>query len=186
MGAEVAGLTPRVQVALVQSKHNRPQARPLVDLPEHVGNQDVLVRGGGRAVYQPEHHIGVGEGLLRNGHHVLAQFVERLVNPRCIEEENLRVGLGHNAEDGVARRLGLGGHDGQFLAQQTVEQRGFAHVGPPNHGHIAAAMVGRQGIGQFGGCEIFRERVFGCVHAAILGQAGGMVKWSDRPAQYGR
>ena len=142
VGLALAGRAARDIVRLVEPEDDLPQGSALVHLAQQFGNVDVLVGGRHGAIHQPEHDVGVGKGLLRHVDHVLAQFVQRAVDAGRVEEEDLRVGLGDDAEDLVARGLRLGRDDGEFLPQQPVEQRGFARVGAADHGHVAAAVVG--------------------------------------------
>ncbi len=131
-------------ISLVERKHQRSNGRARVNALEQLGNVLVFVGGGRAAIHQPEHHVGVGNCLLGHTHHVLAQLVQRSVDAGGVEKEDLRVGHCDNAQNLVARRLRLGGDNGQFLPQQAVEQRGFAHIGAADYGHIAAAVVGGQ------------------------------------------
>ena len=71
---------------------------------------------------------------LRRLCHIVAKFVLRLVDARRIEEDDLRVLLGQDAEDTATRRLRLVAHDGDLLSNERVDQRGLADIRPPDHG----------------------------------------------------
>ena len=59
-----------------------------------------------------------------------------------VHEDELAALIGINAGDFVASGLGLLAGDADFLADEVVHQRGFAHVRPANDGHEAAAEGG--------------------------------------------
>ncbi|MEJ0009907.1 MAG: hypothetical protein WDN72_04895 [Alphaproteobacteria bacterium] len=62
-------------------------------------------------------------------HHRLLEALLRFEQSRHVEEDELRPSLRQHAGDARARRLRLGGDDGDLGAQQRVEQRRFARVG---------------------------------------------------------
>ena len=72
---------------------------------------------------------------------MFTQLVLGLVDAWCIEKENLRVLQRQNTQELIARRLRFGAGDGDLLAQDAVEQRGFADVGATNDRNKTAAMV---------------------------------------------
>ena len=73
--------------------------------------------------------------------------VHPLVEPRAVprletgrvDEDELRVARGQDAGDAVTRRLRLARGDADLLADQVVEQRRLADVGPADDGDVAAA-----------------------------------------------
>ena len=66
------------------------------------------------------------------------------MDTRRIEKNHLGIGTGQDAKQAVAGRLRLWGNNGDFLAQQLVDQRRFAHVRPPDHGNKTRPVIGRQ------------------------------------------
>ena len=68
------------------------------------------------------------------------------LKPRRIDEHELRVRVGVDAMDAVARGLRLARGDADLLSDQVVEQRGLAHVGASNNGDESAAKWFRQAI----------------------------------------
>ena len=63
-----------------------------------------------------------------------------------VDEDVLGVVLREYAVDAVTRGLSFFRGDGDFLPDQCVHQRGFAHIGTPNDGDKAGAKV----VGEFG------------------------------------
>ena len=66
--------------------------------------------------------------------------MERPVDPRRIDEHDLAAAL-HvlDGEDPVAGGLRLVGDDGDLLADDPVQERGLAGVGPADEGHVSRA-----------------------------------------------
>ena len=54
-------------------------------------------------------------------------------------EHELGVALGPEPDDRKAGGLGLGAHDGEVLADQGVEERGFADIGRAGEGDVAGS-----------------------------------------------
>ena len=63
---------------------------------------------------------------------------------RRVDEDELRAVDGADAGDAVARGLRLARGDADLLADQRVQQRRLADVGPADDGHQAAALRGRR------------------------------------------
>ena len=61
---------------------------------------------------------------------------------RRVDQDELRVGPVHHAENPVPRGLRLGRYDGDLAADQRVDQGGFAHVRAPDDGDHACAEGG--------------------------------------------
>jgi len=58
------------------------------------------------------------------------------MNPWCVQEYELRLGKMGNPQDAMAGGLGLFRCDGDFLAQELVQKRGFAHIRCPNDTNV--------------------------------------------------
>ena len=71
---------------------------------------------------------------LRRLCHVVTELVLRLVHPRRIEEDDLRILLRQDAEDAAARCLRLVTHNRDLLPDERVDQGGFADIRPSDHG----------------------------------------------------
>jgi len=61
-----------------------------------------------------------------------------------VDEDELRITLGADAGDAMACGLRLVGGDAHLLADQRIEQRGLAHIGPPDDRHQPAALRRRR------------------------------------------
>ena len=93
--------------------------------------------------HHESHHIYAAEGF---GNVLVEPVVERVavagLEAGGVHEDELAALIGINAGDFVASGLGLFAGDADFLADEVVHQRGFAHVRPANDGHEAAAEGG--------------------------------------------
>ena len=56
------------------------------------------------------------------------------MDPRRIDEHDLRFGQGDHALDGRPRGLRFIGDDGHLLADERIQQRGFSGVRPADDG----------------------------------------------------
>jgi hypothetical protein len=56
------------------------------------------------------------------------------VDARRVQEDELPVVGIQDSRDLVSRRLGLAARDGDLFAQDRIQERGFAHVGPSGDG----------------------------------------------------
>ncbi len=63
------------------------------------------------------------------------------MDARRVQQDDLVLVLGQHAQHLIARGLRLGAGDGDLLAEQPVQQRRFAHIGPTNDRDKTAAMV---------------------------------------------
>ncbi len=59
----------------------------------------------------------------------------------CIHEDHLRMGKRENSKLPPDGRLGTRRYRNHALAQVLVDERGFPHVGFPDHGHEAGAVI---------------------------------------------
>ena len=89
-----------------------------------------------RRIHQQQHQVAAFQRLPHFHHHSSSQRTVGLVHPRRVDQHNLgriavlRFWNLQNALDAVARGLRFGRDDGQLLANQCVQQRGLAGVGP--------------------------------------------------------
>lgn len=61
-----------------------------------------------------------------------------------------------DAKNAVARGLGLGRNDGQFLADQRIQQRALARIGPPENANES-------------GVKGHKDRLLGSSHGLLAG-----------------
>lgn len=97
-------------------------------------------------VKDEEKDVDAFEGRGDFVHHLAPERGVSLVNSRRIDEDNLAAFLGNDALHTVACGLRPMRDDGDFLANETVEQRGFPRVGAADDGDKARARLG----GSFG------------------------------------
>ena len=67
--------------------------------------------------------------MLRNIHHIISQFVFRLVDTGGIQEYDLSLFQGQYRLDTVTGSLRFVGCDGDLLSDQSVHQSGLTYVG---------------------------------------------------------
>ena len=72
-------------------------------------------------------------------HHHLLEQVLRSDDARRIENDDLIIVPGQNAQDPVTRCLRFPSDDGDLLPDERVEQGGFADIRLADDGHISAA-----------------------------------------------
>src|SRR6185369_15482480 len=75
-------------------------------------------------------------------HHLATESGVGVVKAGRVDENDLTFGSGNDALDAVAGGLRLGGDDGDFLADEAVEERGFAGVRAADDSDEAGAMRG--------------------------------------------
>ena len=81
------------------------------------------------------------------GHHALVQLVALLAHDsRSVKQDHLVLVVAGDADDAVARRLRLGRHDAELLADDGVDERRLAGVGAADDGDDA----GFEWQGRFG------------------------------------
>ena len=88
---------------------------------------------------QQEHEIHVLQALDRELHHAPVHFVLRLVDPRSVEEHDLRRVAVGDGQDPVPRGLRFGGDDGDLLPHEAVEEGGLPHVRASDDGDESRA-----------------------------------------------
>jgi hypothetical protein len=91
------------------------------------------------------HQIGVaqrGRGLRAEGD---VKIVLGLQDSRRIDEDGLPIRVGDEAYDTPSSRLRFGTGDGEFGLNESVEERGLAHVRLADDGDEAAELVTAQG-----------------------------------------
>jgi hypothetical protein len=76
--------------------------------------------------------VDLTERIERRIDHPAIHPVHRLVNPRRVDEHELRLRQVLDADDPMSGGLRLVGDDGEFLPDEVVEQRGLTRVGPPD------------------------------------------------------
>ena len=85
--------------------------------------------------------IHVGDGVVHDIVHIVAEARARLMEARRVDEHELRVLVRDDAADAVARRLRLMGNNGDLFANEVVDERRFTDVRPPHdrdHGRFLA------------------------------------------------
>lgn len=88
----------------------------------------VFVRKGFAAVEQNDNHIGLHKVLPDQLYSLFFNDILRRANACRVRQVQTKAVYGDIFGDQVACRAGNVGDDGFFLAGQTVEQTGFAHV----------------------------------------------------------
>ena len=84
--------------------------------------------------------VDAGEAVAHRAVHALVQARAMPgLEPRRVDEDELRIGGGQDAGDPVARRLRLFRGDADSCAYQRIEQRRLADVGTPDDRHLTAA-----------------------------------------------
>ena len=75
--------------------------------------------------------IDVGDRLVDDVHHIVAELRARAVEARGVDENELRIAAVDDGADAVAGGLRLMGYDGDLLADERVGKRGLADIRPP-------------------------------------------------------
>jgi hypothetical protein len=73
--------------------------------------------------------------------------VARLMDSRRVDEDDLRLWLGEDAQQAIARRLRFRRHDGDFFADEGVDERGLADVWFADNGDETGLMFARDAVG---------------------------------------
>ena len=76
--------------------------------------------------------VNAFEGVLEFVHHHAAEDVSGLVDAGRVYQDDLGVVAIQDALNAIAGGLGLGRDDGDFLADERIDERGFAGVGTPD------------------------------------------------------
>lgn len=111
------------EVDFVDDHQRRDAAR--TDALEDVGRAVALLDGVGDV----ENHVGVGDGPRDELHHRLLQLVGGFEDARRVGVDNLEIVARDDAQDAVARGLGLGGDNREALADERVHERRLSDVG---------------------------------------------------------
>ena len=85
--------------------------------------------------------FGLGKALPHGLKHGFAQPAAHLGKARRIHKDNLGIFVCKNTHNLVARCLRLGRDNSNLLAEQGVEQGGFARIGGPHKRHPTATIV---------------------------------------------
>ena len=118
------------QVDLVQQQEDR-----RAGFLRHVQNELVFAREAAGHVRDQENQFAADHGFAHFRHHLAAERRVRTVNSWSVDQNDLAAQLalllGHmdDPQNAVTRGLGLRTDDGQLLADQSIEERGFAGVG---------------------------------------------------------
>jgi hypothetical protein len=106
--------------------------------------QQVVIGGLERlgAIEDCEHEIGIGNGLPGFFYSEAFRFASRIADAGGVEQADGNAIPIERFGDEVARGAGFGGDDGASVAEQAIEQAGFAHVGSADDGHEDAGMHG--------------------------------------------
>ena len=138
----------------------------------------VATADGGGGVHDQRERVDAFEGVLQLVHHLAAENVLGFVDAGRIDQDDLRVFAIQDSLNAVARGLRLGRNDGDFAADELVDQRRFARVGAAyygdesgfkGHGGIVRQMRIRAGKEQ----PIRQWRSFGEITARGNGAARG-------------
>ncbi len=119
------------QIDLVEDEHDR-----RLRLLEQAGDELVAVPRARRGVEHQHDNVDFPQGLDGGVHHPDVQSMQGPMDARRIDEHDLAVRIILHAQDAPARRLRLVGDDRDLGADEGVEQRGLAGVGPPDQGHV--------------------------------------------------
>ena len=118
------------QINLVQQQEDR-----CAGLLRHIQHELVFAREATGHVCDQENQFASDHGFADFRHHLAAERRIRPVNAWSVDQNDLAAQLAlllrhmDDPENAVARGLGLGADDGQLLADQGVQKRGFAGVG---------------------------------------------------------
>ena len=88
---------------------------------------------------QEAYGIHFGEGFVNHIVQAPAQKGARAVNSWCVNEDELRVGAGHDGANITACRLRPIGGNHHFAANQRVDERRLSHIWPAHNGDKAGA-----------------------------------------------
>ena len=134
-----------------------------VDLPEHLDDELVAVAEGLGGVDEEAEQVGRLERGVDEAHHPPVEGVERLVDAGIVDEDDLALVGRLDAQDADPGRLGLVRDDGDLLAQDGVDEGGFADVRTPEEGHVAdpEASCGASGTAAFFAGRFFAGPSFG-------------------------
>ncbi len=95
----------------------------------------VAVAEGQGGVDEEAEEVGRLQGREDEVHHPPVEGVERLVDAGVVDEDDLAPVRGLDAQDADPGRLGLVRDDGDLLAEQGIDESGFADVGTAEEGY---------------------------------------------------
>ncbi len=110
--------------------------RPALALGE-IGEREILLLEGDRRVEQQNDDLGEAHGAQRVGDGELLQLLHHArlaAQARRVEQLQLAVAPARREADGIAGKAGLGAGQQPLLAEDAIEQRRLAGVGPAEHG----------------------------------------------------
>ena len=120
-------------------------------------------------------------------HHADVQPVQRPVDAGRVDEDHLRRRVVFDAEDAGPRRLRLVRDDGHLAADQRVQQRRLAGVGPADERDVTAALVMRSAsvshpLPGFAPGIWSRTRITGrCTRRADMTEGPRQSRWQSSP-----
>ena len=147
----------------------------LADLLQH---QFVFI-GPACAFHHEHHHVDILQGIAGSPVHIAVHGAfAAAMQTRGVDIDRLYLAFGLDTEDTVAGGLRAPRGDAHLLAQDAVEQRGLAHIGPPHQRHVAAAESRRHSSSPAGGAPSFsstpaaascsaRRRLLPCARCSI-------------------
>ena len=110
----------------------------LLGAPSAQRSGDVLVGGVGRSanILQPEDQVGVSQRALSLAYHRASKQLSRTVYAGRIHEDQLVRIIIVYAQLQLARGLWFRANDGDFFAQEVVDERRLAYIRPADDGYI--------------------------------------------------
>ena len=88
-----------------------------------------------RRFHQPQDHIHFVKRTLCHGNHILAKFILRLVDSRCVQKDNLSSLIMIHRLNPVSRRLWLIARNRDLLSDNAVHQRRLPDIGSSYQRH---------------------------------------------------
>src|SRR5581483_11837657 len=125
-------------------------------------------------------HFALGEASMSRIEHPAIEQMLRLMETGRVDNDQLGIGIGADADDAATGGLRLGADDRDLMTDETVEQGGLADVGPAGEGQEAGAMnllgghrqsiarSGRRTLPSGAGRLIASELFEGCTRRRLL------------------
>ena len=113
------------EIDLVEEEEHR-----RLDVLHQVEDEAVALPGGSVDIHDQPEHVHFPHRVDGGIHHPDVHAMERTMDARSVEEDDLGVGIVAHAENPRPRGLRLVGHDGQLGPDQPVEQCGLPCVRP--------------------------------------------------------
>ncbi len=145
----------------------RTRTRGMVGLADDVHQEAIAAAARFAGVHDHGHDVHFPQRVERGIDHPDVQPMERLVDAGGVQVDDLAGGTLADPDDPVPRRLRLVRDDRELLADEAVEQRRLAGVGPADEGHEAA--LHRIGGPALGGSRRLRAAHADAGDAAALG-----------------